>query len=158
MVAGVGTPTTAGEARASMALISRLGLDSRPVEAPIGGIAREPVKRPMASSHNTLCPRSEASRTGVTSQAPRAPARAGVYGTKDGGLIITQHVGNQARGRPTEKALWHVKAAQHAVPSNSLAPPPGLPSRPPLGLALADQTQVVTQAVVGHVRAMLVRF
>ena len=44
------------------------------------------------------------------------------------------------------------------MPSKPLAPPPGLPSQPSPGLALADQTQAVTQAVVGHVQAMLERF
>ena len=65
---------------------------------------------------------------------------------------------NQAHGRPTKKAPWHVKALLHTVPSKLLAPPLRLPFRLPPGLALADQTQAVTQAVVGHMQVMLKKF
>ena len=74
-------------------------------------------------------PRSEASRTGVTSQVPRAPARAGVYETKDGGLVITQHVRSQACGRPKGKASRHVEASPSTVASKPLVPPPDLHNR-----------------------------
>ena len=86
---------------------------------------RDPVQRPGVSTSNAVHPRfeasallgrarprSEASRTGVASQLPpQALARPGVYGTSDGGLVITHHVRNQARERPMEKAVWHVEVA-----------------------------------------------
>ena len=50
------------------------------------------------------------------------------------------------------------KAAAMARQPRLLGPPPGLPPRPLPGLTQVDQTQVVAQAVVGQVQAMLSRF
>ena len=83
------------------------------------------------------------------SHVPQAPARAGVYGTKDGGLVIMGRVRNQPRSKPTEVLVQGSKAASMARQARSLGPPPGFPSGPPPGLTAVDETQVVTQAVVG---------
>ena len=71
---------------------------------------------------------------------------------------MMQRVHNQPRGRPTELPVQCLKTAPLAGNFKLLGLPPGLPSLPLPGLTAVDQTQAVTQAVVGQVQAMLARF
>ena len=88
------------------------------------------------------------------SQLQRTPA--GVHRTSDGGLVITRRMKTAPQGRPMENS--QTGAALKAVAPRMLAPPPGLPTRPPPGFVSANQTEMVTQVVLGHVQAMFDRF
>ena len=71
--------------------------------------------------------------------------------------MITCRMKAQPRGKPKENTTCK-EAAPRVVTFKPLAPALGLPSRPLPGLAMANQTQVVTQVVLGHVQSMLEQF
>ena len=97
-------------------------------------------------------PRIEATTTGGVSPLHRTPAEVGVHCTSDGGLVITHRVKSLPRGRPVE--ITRTGVALSVVVPRPLAPPPGLPTRPPPRFVSANQMEVVTQVVLGHVQAV----
>ena len=109
-----------------------------------------------SASHGEARPQYEAAKASKGSQLHGTPAKAGVHCTNDGGLVIARHVKTTSQGRAMVNT-WTGTARKAVIP-RTLAPPPGLPARPPPGFVPTNQTEVVTQVVLGHVQAMFERF
>ena len=118
-------------------------------------------------------------KAGAVTQVLHTPARAGVVNTKDGRLVVMRCVQDKSYAEavsslsmkhdsharlplPAGPALMARptavdRPASQARPSKQYSPP-GFPECLPPGLALTNQQQALTQAVVGQVQAMLARF